>query len=148
MRLLNSFASVTALAVLLALPAAGSAETPDGGAIDLDAGPTLTEISTNELEQWMAAKQPMLLIDARGPELFARGHLPGAVNVPADQVGTLGPTLPEAPVTVVYCNGASCSHSRVVGQWLVTHGREGVLHYNEGISAWRSAEQSVESSSP
>ena len=136
------------LVMLLACPGVGVAEAPDGGAIDLNAGPALTEISTNELEQWMAAKQPMLLVDARGPELFARGHLPGAVNVPAGQVAELGPALPPSPVTVVYCNGASCSHSLIVGRWLVTHGRSGVLHYNEGISAWRSAGQPVESSAP
>jgi len=132
-----------AVALLSVTAAQAGAETEDGG-IDLERGPTLAVISTLELEQLLAAGGPMLLIDARGPELFVRGHLPGAINVPADQVGTLGPRLPTAPLTVVYCGGPSCPHSLIVGRWLIAHGRSGVLHYNAGFAAWRDTGHPIE----
>ncbi len=51
-----------------------------------------------------------LLVDVRTPQEFAAGHLPGAVNIPVEELserlGELG--APEQPV-VVYCRSGARS---------------------------------------
>ena len=42
-------------------------------------------ISIDEVKALMAKKQ-VVLIDVRDPQSFAEGHMPGAVNVPFDQI--------------------------------------------------------------
>ena len=43
-------------------------------------------IAPQELHAPQAAPQPPIVIDVRGPDEYSSGHIPGAVNVPADQV--------------------------------------------------------------
>lgn len=42
-------------------------------------------ISIDEVKALMAKKQ-VVLIDVRDPQSFAEGHMPGAINVPFDQI--------------------------------------------------------------
>lgn len=53
-----------------------------------------------------------LVIDARLPEVYAAGHVPGALNLPhrtIDATTTAG--LPRDKVIVTYCDGAGCNAS-------------------------------------
>lgn len=51
-----------------------------------------------------------VLLDVRGPALFARGHVPGALNLPR---GKMTPRRmaewPEGTLFVVYCAGPHCN---------------------------------------
>jgi len=42
-------------------------------------------ISIDEVKALMAKKQ-VVLVDVRDPQSFAEGHMPGAINVPFDQI--------------------------------------------------------------
>ena len=46
-----------------------------------------------------------VLLDTRGTEAFANGHIPGAINAPLDQFSELIPTLPKDLEIVTYCWG-------------------------------------------
>ena len=64
-----------------------------------------------------------LLLDARSPEAYAAGHLPGARSLPhatidADAVAQ----LPDLPL-VVYCWGPGCNAAHKAGVRLARHGR-------------------------
>ncbi|HWC66264.1 MAG TPA: rhodanese-like domain-containing protein [Thermoanaerobaculia bacterium] len=53
-----------------------------------------------------------VVLDARSPEAFARGHVPGAINLPhrkidAETTATLRKDVP----IVAYCDGAHCNAS-------------------------------------
>ncbi|HSF41658.1 MAG TPA: rhodanese-like domain-containing protein [Thermoanaerobaculia bacterium] len=53
-----------------------------------------------------------LVIDARIPEVYAAGHVPGAINLPhrtIDAATTAG--LPKDKVIVTYCDGVGCNAS-------------------------------------
>jgi rhodanese-related sulfurtransferase len=62
-------------------------------------------ISRFELKKRIDAKRPFALVETLAPEYFAKGHLPGAINLPPDQVEQLAPTLlpDQAAEIVVYC---------------------------------------------
>lgn len=70
----------------------------------------LTPITPQELQPQMAAGE-VTLIDVRPPREYAAGHLPGAVNIPPDQLASaLDPLDPTRPV-VAYCRGRYCAFS-------------------------------------
>jgi rhodanese-related sulfurtransferase len=51
-----------------------------------------------------------VLIDVRSPELYARGHVPGAVNIPHGKIiGSRMAQFPQGTLFVVYCDGPHCN---------------------------------------
>lgn len=48
------------------------------------------------------------VLDVRPPEEFAAGHLPGAVNVPADDLVRRLKKLPKTREVIAYCRGPYC----------------------------------------
>src|ERR1700743_2436668 len=58
----------------------------------------------------LAREPDFVLIDVRSPELYARGHVPGAINIPHAKIieSKLGQYGPET-VFVVYCAGPHCN---------------------------------------
>lgn len=75
-----------------------------------------------------------LLVDVRSPTEFAGGHLPGAVNVPVNEIGgrivELGPL--DRPV-VVYCRSGNRS-ARAAG--VLTRGGRRAVHNLGAMSRW------------
>lgn len=59
-----------------------------------------------------------VLLDVRTPEEYAGGHLPGAVNVPLDQIPSA--QLPQGRPLYVYCR--SGARSGQACQWLKGEG--------------------------
>ena len=95
-----------ALLALLGPPLAVAA---DPGAL-ADVPPGVVDGATGR----RLAKAGAVVLDVRTPEEFAAGHVPGAKNIPVDQVaarvGELGP--PSTPV-VVYCRSGKRSAAAI-----------------------------------
>jgi rhodanese-related sulfurtransferase len=92
--------------VLLAVVAAS------GPACDAsEAAPTAAEpTATPGAEARRRVEGGALLVDVRTPQEFAAGHLPGAVNVPVDEVGQrIGELAPPGRELVVYCRSGGRS---------------------------------------
>jgi rhodanese-related sulfurtransferase len=62
-------------------------------------------ISRDELKQKIDRKDDFVLVEALGKTAYDHAHLPGAINLPSDQVATLAPKLlPDKNADiVVYC---------------------------------------------
>lgn len=82
-----------------------------------------------------------LVVDARERVEFAAGHIPGAVNLPYDEV-VRDPALveklePAGRPIIVYCGGGTCEASRMLAETMVRdHGLRRVLIYEEGYPDW------------
>lgn len=51
-----------------------------------------------------------VLIDVRSPELFAKGHVPGAINIPHGKIiESRMAQYPKETLFVVYCAGPHCN---------------------------------------
>jgi rhodanese-related sulfurtransferase len=70
------------------------------------------EITAEELEQRIAAGLDMVIVDARTPEEYARGCIPGAWSVPGGELVLRIGELVERPDTpiVVHCGGRTRSY--------------------------------------
>ena len=96
-----------------------------------------TEISRDELHRTLTGDTAPTLVEALGAAFFADAHLPGAINIPPDQVDRLAPRLlpdVEAPI-VVYCSG-TCQNSEIVARLLEELGYASVRIYLGGKEDW------------
>ena len=62
-------------------------------------------ISREELEEKLEGATDLILVDTMAEMYYRHSHLPGAINLPADQVGERAPDLlPDKDAEiVVYC---------------------------------------------
>lgn len=77
-----------------------------------------------------------VLLDVRGPALFARGYVPGAVNLPHGKITAhASRDWPEGTVFVTYCAGPHCNGAARAALRLARLGRP-VKIMAGGITGW------------
>ncbi|MFL6712818.1 MAG: rhodanese-like domain-containing protein [Sulfurifustis sp.] len=105
-------------------------------------------ITRQEIQQHLAAKTPMTLVEALPEKYYRDGHLPGAIQLPHDQVRQLAAErLPDkSAFIVVYCANAPCQNSRIASQTLDALGYTNVAEYVEGKQDWVDAGLPLEKS--
>ena len=77
----------------------------------------------------------MVVIDARDPAQFAKGHIPGAVNMDWRQVLAKRNTIPKNKPVLIYCNTGSLSAQ--AGFALRVAGWENVRILQGGMAEWQ-----------
>lgn len=61
-------------------------------------------------EAMSGGRQDFVLFDVRSPELYAKGHVPGAINMPHGKLVDIKlRDYPAATLFVVYCAGPHCN---------------------------------------
>ncbi len=94
-------------------------------------------ISCEELRDKIDGGEDFVLVDVLDEPFYRHSHLPGAINIPPDQVDRLAPTLlPDinAPI-VVYCSG-TCENSEITARRLDELGYQSVRVYLGGKEDW------------
>ncbi|HEV3125097.1 MAG TPA: rhodanese-like domain-containing protein [Candidatus Dormibacteraeota bacterium] len=77
-----------------------------------------------------------VLLDVRSPELFAGGHVPGAVNLPHRRINERNLAgYPAGTLFVVYCGGPHCNGADRAAARLAQLGRP-VKKMIGGITGW------------
>ena len=77
-----------------------SACTPPGGSES-----SYRQISMDEAVKMMKNEKNYIILDVRRPDEYAEGHIPGAINVPNEEIGTANISeLPDkSQLILVYC---------------------------------------------
>jgi rhodanese-related sulfurtransferase len=83
-----------------------------------------------------------IIVDAREPDAFASGHIPGAVNLPLSSVEypDLSPVVSIRNLRqtiIVYCNGTNCRAAHFVARHLLDNGGKDVRVFRGGFEEWR-----------
>ncbi|HVE73332.1 MAG TPA: rhodanese-like domain-containing protein [Thermoanaerobaculia bacterium] len=81
-----------------------------------------------------ADRDTYVIVDARTPEAFAAGHVPGAINLPHRTITTV--SFPKDAVLVTYCDGIGCNASTKAAVRLSRLGYR-VKEMIGGIDWWR-----------
>jgi rhodanese-related sulfurtransferase/predicted transcriptional regulator len=79
-----------------------------------------------------------LLLDVRSRQDYAAGHIPGAVNIPAEELVRHLAELPRGQAIVAYCGGRYCVLSRQAVALLRARGFE-AQRLGDGFPAWQAA---------
>jgi rhodanese-related sulfurtransferase len=80
----------------------------------------------------------VVVLEALPAMYFEAEHLPGAENLPLDDIERLAPTLvPDRSTAIVtYCSGPTCQNSRLAAQRLLRLGYTDVRAYEGGKEEW------------
>ena len=97
---------------------------------------TYRSITMDEAVTMMAQETGYIILDVRRPDEFAAGHIPNAINVPNESIGT--DEIPELPnkdqLIMVYCR--SGRRSKEASEKLVKLGYTNIVEFG-GILDWK-----------
>lgn len=89
-----------------------------------------------DVHESMARGADFVLLDVRSPALFARGHVPGAINLPHGKiVASKMAAWPEHTLFVTYCAGPHCNGAARGALRLARLGRPVKLMAG-GVTGW------------
>jgi len=74
------------------------------------------------------------VLDVRAPEEFVTGHVPGAVNIPYDQVAARLAEVPKDKDVVLYCR--SGRRAGMAAEVLAANGYTRLKHLEGDMAAW------------
>jgi phage shock protein E len=101
----------------------------------LAAGPALVPISQETLlERQQKGDEAAFVLDVRSPEEYASGHVPGAVNIPYDQIASRIAEVPKDQDVVLYCR--SGRRAGIAAEVLAGQGYTRLQHLEGDIVAW------------
>ena len=107
-----------------------------GCAVSTDKDVTYTQITMSEAVEMMESESDYIILDVRRPDEFAAGHIPNAINIPNESIGT--DEISELPdkdqLILVYCR--SGNRSKQASQKLVKLGYSNVVEFG-GINDWK-----------
>jgi rhodanese-related sulfurtransferase len=105
-----------------------------------------TKTTLAELRERIAANADLILVEALPEQSYRHSHLPGAINIPHDEVDALAPKLlPDSDAEiVVYCANGPCANSGIASERLEALGYTNVRDYHEGKAEWIEAGLPVE----
>ena len=93
------------------------------------------QINMDEAITMMEEESSYIILDVRTPEEFAKKHIPGALNIPNETIGT--EEIPELPdkdqLILVYCR--SGNRSKQASEKLVALGYTNIVEFG-GINDW------------
>lgn len=96
---------------------------------------TYRQITMNEAASMMKSEKDYIILDVRRPDEFSAGHIPNAINVPNEIIGTS--EISELPdkdqLILVYCR--SGRRSKEASQKLVDLGYTNIVEFG-GILDW------------
>ena len=97
---------------------------------------TYRQISMDEAVAMMAQETGYIILDVRRPDEYAAGHIPNAINVPNESIGT--DEISELPdkdqLIMVYCR--SGRRSKEASEKLVKLGYTNIVEFG-GILDWK-----------
>ena len=94
-----------------------------------------SQITAKEAAAMMEEESGYIILDVRTPEEFADRHIPGAINIPNETIGTEEvPDLPDKEqLVMVYCR--SGNRSKQASEKLVALGYTNIVEFG-GINDW------------
>ena len=106
-----------------------------GCSVPMEQEASYRQISIDEAIAMMEEENDYIILDVRTPEEFAEKHIPDAINIPNETIGT--EEIPELPdkeqLILVYCR--SGNRSKQASEKLVRLGYTNIVEFG-GINDW------------
>jgi rhodanese-related sulfurtransferase len=128
-----------AFAVVAVVPAAEPATPPSAAPAAVNMTPMTQEAL---LEHQAKHPEHLFVLDVRSPEEFKEGHVPGAVNIPYDQMAARLAEVPKDKDVVLYCR--SGRRAGIAADVLAANGYTRLSHLEGDMPAWLEKGRPVE----
>ena len=94
-------------------------------------------ITIEQLLEMMENKDKFKLVEVLGEESYNEGHIPGAINIPVDDLQKEAPKkLDKSEKIVVYCASYHCKASTRAAEILIKIGYKMVLDFKGSKKLW------------
>ncbi len=119
----------------LLLTGCGNAGNDSADVTSENSSATYTQISQEEAKEMMGKDDDHIVVDVRRADEYAAGHIPGAILIPNEEIGTEQPAeLPDLDqIILIYCR--SGNRSKQASQKLADMGYTNVYEFG-GIIDW------------
>jgi rhodanese-related sulfurtransferase len=118
-----------------------AADTPRTAVIDTAGTGAFRIINLDQMKRAVTEKKG-LLFDARTPDEFAAGNIPGAVNLyamaPETWVERIA-GIPRDTLVIIYCSNPHCPFGRTLAEFLGSFEFTNILLFDAGWDAWSGA---------
>ncbi len=95
------------------------------------------DIDASSLKDWLDEDKEMIIVDARDPEDYKKGHIPKAISLLNSEVENKAQSfLKKGIPIVVYSNDENCPASGLVAEKLISLGYKPVYNYNPSYADW------------
>lgn len=106
----------------------------------------MNDISTKELVALKEKDKEFVLIGVLGKEYFEEEHIPGAINIPYEDIASEAlERFDKDQRIVVYCKNKACTASPEAAKKLDKIGFEHVYDYDVGLQGWKDSGHQTES---
>jgi len=104
-------------------------------------------ITREKIKENLDSHASMIIVEVLPKEYFESEHLPGALNIPHDEMRQKAPEMlmDTDILIVVYCASTECRNSKIATDALQQMGYSNAHEYVEGKSHWLEAGFPVES---
>ena len=97
-------------------------------------------ITIERLLEMKANNKKFTLVDVLSEESYKEGHIPGAINIPLENLESLAERyLDNRDTIVVYCGSYSCQASTKATRKLLEMDYENTLDFKAGKRGWQHA---------
>ena len=91
-----------------------------------------------DLLEMFENKERFKLVEVLAKEEYDKGHIPGAINIPLDELETLAKQkLRKTDTIVVYCASYACHASTKAARRLLDLGYQHILDFKGGKRWWQ-----------
>ncbi|GED32055.1 hypothetical protein BCE02nite_31960 [Brevibacillus centrosporus] len=94
----------------------------------------LQVIGSEALTQMINDRNDMTIVDLREPELFAKGRVPNAINIPFAEIKTNYTRIPKDKKVVFVCHTGRMGTES--GNFLLENGYKDVYNLDGGMAKW------------
>lgn len=98
-------------------------------------------VTMGGLEMLIQQNDLFLILDAQADWFYEQEHIPGALNLPNDEMDKYSPLLKDkiarAKCVVVYCADRDCANSKILATALHKLGHVNISVYPGGLKEWK-----------
>ena len=104
-------------------------------------------ITREQIKYKLESNESITLVETLPKKYFVAKHLPGAINIPHDEIQEKAARLltDKNAFIIVYCANTECKNSRIAKSTLLQMGYINVYEYVEGKQDWLEADLPIES---
>ena len=106
------------------------------------------EIGTVDEARQLFDSGEYVFVDARSPEDYEAGHIPGAVSLPVGQseerLAAFLERYPPKASIITYCSGRTCQDSHYLAEFLLEFGYDNVTVFIDGFPGWEAEGHPIE----
>jgi len=103
-------------------------------------------ITADKLSQQIQSSQAPLILDVRSEQEFADGHIPGAMNIPHDQLGDRLSEIDAAKSDEIVVHCRSGHRAEIAEKILINAGYSDVRDLDGHMNGWQSGGYPIEES--